>query len=259
MAEAGGTIVRFLFIVLFMLLTTHTGAQEAQGLVAVQGNHTAPAYDESKPNAQNGGEEISEYWALLGHRLKITDSLLVVFTLLLFFATVALWWSTRRLVQGADKTAERQLRAYISVDSQTNSRQSKNQLFHFYLTIVNNGLTPANEVRILSNVEILSNPIVPIGFDYSMNAPPAGTGLASVTSMSPRQMMRHTTIGTRLSSQQLRELVRGKLFFHVRGRVSYEDMFSHSRVTNFSFVIFVAPDKRRETVWHRTEEHNNSS
>jgi hypothetical protein len=59
-------------------------------------------------NASHGGEEASEYWTLLGRRLKITDTLLVLFTF-------TLWWSTRGLVNGAEETARRELRAYVFV------------------------------------------------------------------------------------------------------------------------------------------------
>jgi hypothetical protein len=37
------------------------------------------------------------------------------FTALLFFATGAIWWATRGLVKGAEKTSERQLRAYVFI------------------------------------------------------------------------------------------------------------------------------------------------
>jgi hypothetical protein len=50
-----------------------------------------------------------------GRPLKITDTLLVGFTFLLFLATVALFFATRDLVDGADKNAEKQLRAYIGL------------------------------------------------------------------------------------------------------------------------------------------------
>jgi hypothetical protein len=61
--------------------------------------------------------EGTEFWSpFYGYRVKITDSLLVLFTLLLFFATLALWLSTRRLVNNADDTARAQLRAYVGID-----------------------------------------------------------------------------------------------------------------------------------------------
>jgi hypothetical protein len=55
----------------------------------------------------------SEYWTIAEHELKITDTLVAVFTALLFFATLLLFFATRALVLGAEKTAERQLRAYV--------------------------------------------------------------------------------------------------------------------------------------------------
>ena len=62
--------------------------------------------------------EASEYWTIFGHHLKITDTLLVLFTF-------TLWWATRDLVKGAEATAERELRAYISVEPGQTFRQSK--------------------------------------------------------------------------------------------------------------------------------------
>ena len=52
-------------------------------------------------------DEGSEYWAIFGHRLKITDTLLVAFT-------CALWFVTYRLVKTSKDAAERQLRAHVS-------------------------------------------------------------------------------------------------------------------------------------------------
>jgi hypothetical protein len=44
------------------------------------------------------------------------EAITAFFTLVLGISTVALWWSTRDLVQGANKTAERELRAYVYLD-----------------------------------------------------------------------------------------------------------------------------------------------
>src|ERR1700733_4819113 len=66
--------------------------------------------------ANDGEQEGTEFWpTIFSVRLKITDTLVALFTALLFFATLALWWATRGLVVGADETARRQLRAYISI------------------------------------------------------------------------------------------------------------------------------------------------
>ncbi|MER8708005.1 hypothetical protein NKH49_20950 [Mesorhizobium sp. M1088] len=253
--------MRFLFIILSMfMLTGHAGAQETQRVVVTQDNYAAPIAPHEEPNArvQNERDEISEYWNLLGHRLKITDTLLVLFTLLLSFATGALWWSTRKLVQGADRTAERQLRAYISVDNGPIAfRQAKRALFEFRLHITNNGLTPANNVRIISNVAI-TNSNIPIGFDYSLTDLPMSSPFRSVTSVAPRQSMFHSRMVKRMPVSELRLISSGENIFHVWGQVIYDDIYLRNRQTNFSFIIFAAR-RRQEAVWHRTEEHNNSN
>lgn len=76
--------------------------------------------DRSKQNTEAVGKEMkeegSEFWPpLFGYRLKVTDTLLVLFTCLLFVATLYLYLATRDLVKGADKTAQQQLRAYVFV------------------------------------------------------------------------------------------------------------------------------------------------
>src|SRR5207253_87563 len=82
----------------------------------IPGIKASTASGEGANKGENGGKEGTEFWPpLYGYRVKVTDSLLVVFTFLVFVATVLLWWSNRRLVTGAEKSAERQLRAYIFV------------------------------------------------------------------------------------------------------------------------------------------------
>jgi hypothetical protein len=72
-------------------------------------NLTAPVNTASQDNRNNGSDQASEFWTIFGHRLKITDTLLVLFTF-------TLWWATLGLVSGADETAERDLRAYVLLE-----------------------------------------------------------------------------------------------------------------------------------------------
>jgi hypothetical protein len=65
---------------------------------------------------QNG----TEFWPpLLGYRLKVTDTLIALFTALLFAATIGLWLSTRRLWKVARETFEASERAFVFVDGFT--------------------------------------------------------------------------------------------------------------------------------------------
>src|ERR1700731_188636 len=58
-------------------------------------------------DGNDGAQEATEYWSIFGHRVKITDTLLVIFTF-------TLWLATRDLVATSKDTAQRQLRAYVS-------------------------------------------------------------------------------------------------------------------------------------------------
>jgi hypothetical protein len=69
----------------------------------------------ARTNSKKSDERGTEFWPpFYDYRLKVSDTLLVFVTFLLFAATIALWWATRRLVAGAENTAIQQLRAYIS-------------------------------------------------------------------------------------------------------------------------------------------------
>jgi hypothetical protein len=86
----------------------------------------------------------TEFWPpLFGYRLKVTDTLLVTVTFLLFAATFALWWSTRRLVKSGENTAKRQLRAYIVATIKgCDVPETNDGIFTFHLAIKNTGLHP---------------------------------------------------------------------------------------------------------------------
>ena len=77
---------------------------------------SASANDKSGTEARNPEEQGTEFWPpLFGYRLKVTDTLLALFTAALFVVTLFLWLATRNLVRGADDTSQRQLRAYVGV------------------------------------------------------------------------------------------------------------------------------------------------
>jgi hypothetical protein len=107
------------------------------------------ASSETGKKAEYQGEESgqtgTEFWPpFFGHRLKITDTMLVAVTLLLFIATLALYYATRKLVKGAEDTARSQLRAYIGINSavlETELRQGRPM--KVTVEIKNFGQTPA--------------------------------------------------------------------------------------------------------------------
>jgi len=76
---------------------------------------------------------------------------------LLFAATMGLWWATWRLVKSAEKTAERQLGAYIGVESCRVVTNDWGSTFEVQVLIKNAGQTPAYDVthRIAADLQIL--------------------------------------------------------------------------------------------------------
>jgi hypothetical protein len=176
---------------------------------------------------------------------------------LLIAATLGLWWATVRLVRGADRTAERQLRAYVSVESGTYCRQNKRKRlnFDFQPLVTNNGVSPAYDVRMVSNIGVVS-PIIPAEFNYTL---PVGPN-PSVTMIAPGQKRVHTVIYKQtLKLGDMRKVIKGELCFHVYGTVFYLDIFKKQRQTNYSFTIFVPSRKSGSPVWHFTEYNNDAT
>ncbi len=160
-----------------------------------------------KPEGKQSGEGVSEYWPpLFGYKVKITDSLLVIFTLLL-------WIATRGLVTGAEKTAKRQLRAYMCLE---NIVYERNELPLLYLRIKNFGNTPAHNIRFiwwLENEEPVTAPVCP----RTMKPKPIGM-------FGPGQ-----TLSVIMPDEQ----PNGKSW--VIGLIDYEDIFGNWWTTTFCF------------------------
>jgi hypothetical protein len=100
---------------------------------------------------------------------------LAVFTARLWFSTEKLSESTKRLVEGAEDTARRQLRAYIVIHGK-NVRQRPGR-FISDIEIVNTGQTPAYDVIAIARTAVLPFPL-PSDFDFTLiNPDTPSTGL----------------------------------------------------------------------------------
>jgi hypothetical protein len=67
-------------------------------------------------NTEQRAQEGTEFWTILGHRIKITDTLLAAFTFMLFVSTMLLWIATKSIVKSSEKSTKLLERAYIAVD-----------------------------------------------------------------------------------------------------------------------------------------------
>lgn len=170
-------------------------------------------------------EEGTEFWPVIrGYRLKITDTLVAGFTALLTAVTWGLWWATRRLVRGADQTAERQLRAYLGIDK---SGFKNNTYFAEYeISFRNFGATPANNVRIRLDTDLRDTdddrPFT-INSDFQSYGP-----------LSPTQ---NTVVlaeeDTDFDTAEWASVYNGSRILYLFGEVLYEDCFSRTRSLKF--------------------------
>jgi hypothetical protein len=118
---------------------------------AKDGQSDAPVAVAAQSKGEERTSEASEYVILFRLRLKITDLALIFFNALLFLATLLLWWHTRKLVHGAERTARQQLRAYVF--------PSKPRIVGLFTDapmmaceVRNFGTTPAYEMRIAATI-----------------------------------------------------------------------------------------------------------
>ena len=82
------------------------------------------------------------------------DEILVAFTVILAFSTIFLWVATRDLVESAERTAKRQLRAYVGVDEVSIKVVERDKKPFIYVRIKNYGQTPAYSLRYWADIII---------------------------------------------------------------------------------------------------------
>lgn len=191
---------------------------------------------ESTDHTKNTSNERTEFWPpFFGYRLKITDTLLVFFTALLFAATVFLYRATRDLVKGAGDIAKRQLRAYVHVKDVIMSHMNSGLQPNIQMIIKNYGQTPAYRVTNTFTCVPLSSPIEK---DFSLDQ----AQTAELADLGPTQ---HTFSTAKYPIDRWMEVKsslvsdRKNKRFYVFGRISYVDAFNDSWETQFRYRLLV--------------------
>ena len=192
-----------------------------------------PSIDTNKTSedTNNGRDEASEFTIFLGHRIKFTDSFLVLFTFLLFVVTGLLWWSTRRLVKGAEDTAQRQLRAYVSIE-------------HAQITGINNGETPTAQLTVKNSGQTPAYDLIGIGgiamgVSWETLAPPDPQPFeVTQASLAPGAIVNQfNSAPRRLEPGEREALVNGSRTLWVYGEIRYRDTFNIERFIEYRFQI----------------------
>lgn len=197
---------------------------------ATPAQHQQPA-----KRAGEGEQEGAEFWSVLGLKLKITDTLLVIFTGLLFVATWRLWKATDRLVTGAEATAQRELRAYVSVDPfDIKDDKGINIPNKVAVRILNSGKTPAHKLSQWTGSEIKEFPLL-----SELKKPSSdlqiGLSVSVLNPQSERLMIVEYPVDNMI--REMAKVENGQTAFYVWGEVHYCDIFDTEHITKFAFYI----------------------
>jgi hypothetical protein len=158
------------------------------------------------------------------------ERIIAVFTVILGIATWLLWRATERLVKGAEHTAQRQLRAYLSVTPHkvlnwTNDIDAIGATFSWK----NHGQTPALEVVSEFTIEVRDT-----APDLDAFQEQANFGIAIFPGEeTPSQLIKTP----RFSHEEIKDVEAGTRRAHIWGRLHYRDAFGvqHSTIINVSF------------------------
>jgi hypothetical protein len=169
--------------------------------------------------ADHRGDEPTEFWTILGRRVKITDTLLVLFTFTLF-------WATRDLVIEGRRTAERQLRAYPGVVG-ASVEIHNNRNFHIAVEIVNTSTTPAYKFRYDMAYQLCA-----VGSTFKFDH----VTLSDMQwDMAPHSKTTMRISGDIDEKQTVAVAQMGDVLLFFWGRAEYEDAFGNSRHIEFVY------------------------
>jgi len=168
---------------------------------------------------------------------------LVCFTGVLAVATIILAVFTVDLARTSKKTAERQLRAYVSARPDYVYAFGLNIPVEIKVRIINHGQTPAYNVAQTAAVDALPYPL-PAGFPLPKSMIPAPATLV----LHPNALIDTHVTGKRvLSATEIGQVTANHgLRIYVFGTVKYRDAFKQDRETRFCFSVI--GDKNLATV-----------
>lgn len=200
-------------------------------------------------HAQNSGEEGTEFWSpFFGYRLKVTDTLLVLFTAMVFGATWLLWRATDKLVTGAEDTARRQLRAYVGIEKLESEWGRPQGDLVTTVRVKNSGQTPAYNV-VLRNTVALVSTVGPRTFEEppeNARRPMSTLAAGGATEMLPKT--------NELTDRDCAAIRSGIMNLYLYGRIDYTDVFKIAQYTTFR--AYFHPGKSR---WRHCDEGNEAT
>lgn len=203
------------------------GTQESP--LIIQGEVTTKAADKTEHDRQQEEEkiEIERSLAKYAGLTAAITGVLVLVTGVLAFVTTKLWKSTSELVNGAEDTAKRQLRAYVSVTPTGVASFAVGKIVTLDCVTKNHGQTPAFEISHTVGIDSFENPL-PSGFQY----PPAPLVVNTNSTLFPRsQMFSWFYCPRTLTADEVENIATNRWRLHLWGETSYRDAFGVRHIT----------------------------
>ena len=155
------------------------------------------------------------------------DEWLAGFTGILALSTIALWRATKRLVLGAEKTAERQLRAYVLVEGAKMTKDPiRNDGFGVAVTVKNFGQTPAHDMTECADIWVGAFPLAEPLPEHIWNNP-------SISVLAPGGYSIQIPTHSELTGLMQKAIFNNNTAVYVYGEINYLDAFDQLHTTKF--------------------------
>jgi hypothetical protein len=228
--RAKKAVVAIAFLALFGFLAFQSG-------IATNNNPRKQPAESSTTNDHESKNPFERLWEWTTHDpVAFYTSVLAIFTGILGASTVALWWSTRRLVRSAEDTSMRQLRAYVGVDNMLLRQVAAGEKPKMTIRTKNFGQTPAYKLTRWSTFVIAETPptrasVQPKEWSGKMVMDPG----AIILTIQERD--------DALTTEEFATLSDGSKRLYWIGRIVYRDAFGRRQVTDSLFEAVPPFDK----------------
>lgn len=158
------------------------------------------------------------------------ERIIALFTIILGIATWLLWRATDKLVKGADKTAERQLRAYVLASSGRVKNFGVGEQFEARVTVRNSGQSPASDVVAWVGIQIGKFPD-----PGQLGRPPADLHLSKGVMGPGAKAMYSAVVEAPLTLFDFERIRSGAVTIYIFGEVEYLDIFNRKQSSAFRY------------------------
>jgi hypothetical protein len=172
---------------------------------------------------------------------KNAESIIALFTVILGIATWLLWRATKKLVEGAEATAKRQLRAYVLALDARVYDFGITEIIEVQCRIKNYGQTPAYDVVgwMGATLNDFPNPT-------DLGRPPADLGLSRAVIGPQGRTVFRAQVSRLLTGLEFQKIRSGASTIYVFGEVTYRDVFNDKWTSHFRFMYGGAGGENRK-------------